>query len=226
VTHESAQGCDRITSATTEGTRKSFRNHVGFGVESNAGDAAEVRLACIRCFRDVTHLRLHDRRIYSLRWTLKTTFLVGEGPGSRRVGNTIWIFGVGGTRRGRIFEKSEVDRPCGAKRIGDKVIPGSDRIGNGMNANCMGEIVATACGDDEKRTRRFCQRTQDAMNASISSDNDDGVREIAALNLVSAKDIDSYSLKWVETGIGFVRMEDGSDAHNYFRIFEFTNFRI
>jgi hypothetical protein len=52
------------------------------------------------------------------------------------------------------------------------------------------------------------------MNASISSDNDDGVREIAALNLVSAKDIDSYSLKWIETRIGFVGMEYGSDAHS------------
>jgi hypothetical protein len=174
----------------------------------------------------VTHLRLHDRGINPLRWPLKTTFLVGEGPGSRRVGNAIWIFAVGRIRRGRMFEKSKIDRPCRAKRIGDKVIPGSDRIGNGVNANGVGKIVAAACGNDEKRTRRFCQRTQDAMNASISSDNDDGVREIAALNLVSAKDIDSYSLKWVETGIGFVRMEDGSDAHNYFRIFEFTNFRI
>jgi hypothetical protein len=232
MTQESAQGRDGIASATTESPRKSFRHTVGFSIESNTGDAAEVCLARVLRFRDVTHLRLHDRRINPLRWTLKTTFLVGEGPGRRRVGNAIGIFAVGRIWRGRIFENSKIDGPRGAKPIGDEVIPSADRIGDGMNADGAGEIVSTAGWNDEKWTRSFCQRTQDAMNAAVTSDDDDGVRKIATLDFVSAKNVDACSLKWIEAGIGFIRMEDGSDAHSpivnnrlYFRL-KISDFRL
>jgi hypothetical protein len=70
------------------------------------------------------------------------------------------------------------------------------------------------------------------MNAAVSTDDDDCVGEVAALNLGSAEDVDAIATKWVETGIGFVGVEDGSDAHPpivnnrlYFRL-KISDFRL
>ena len=64
------------------------------------------------------------------------------------------------------------------------------------------------------------------MNAAVSADDDDGARKIVALNLISAKDVDAVSTKRCETGIGFVGMDDGSDAHPAIVTIAISDFRF
>ena len=56
------------------------------------------------------------------------------------------------------------------------------------------------------------------MNASIASNDDDGIRKIAALDFVPAKDVYARALERREDGIGFVRMKDRSNAHGNYEL--------
>ncbi len=56
------------------------------------------------------------------------------------------------------------------------------------------------------------------MNASVTTDDDDRIGKIAALDFVSAKDVDARTLERREDGIGFVVMKDRGDAHGNYEL--------
>lgn len=212
MSKESAQCGQGVTSVAAREARHAIANRIGFCIETRTGDTAEVRFAFSIFFRDVTHLRLHDGGIQAMRWTWEAAFFVGEGPRFRGIGHAVGILAFRCFWCRRIFEKSEIDLPGRTKRVADKAIPGGERVGLRVNADGVREVISAACGNDEQRARGLSQRTQNAVNAAIASDNDDCIRQIAALDFVSTKDVHASALKRCEDGVGFVRVKDRSDA--------------